>query len=136
MLKIPPPVWALVCVLFAVAISWWLDWPDILGFAVPPLGIALVAVPRILPVWAIVMFRRADTEIKPTSPTNRELITLGPYRFTRNPMYLGLVIRRSELAARPSQSSSRQTGSTSRMKRPRCGNIGQAPTHNGDAEGY
>jgi len=92
MLKIPPPVWALVYVLFAVAISWWLDWPKMPGFPLPPLGIALVTVPWILPVWAIIMFRRADTEINPTSPTNRELITLGPYRFTRNPMYLGLVI--------------------------------------------
>ena len=36
--------------------------------------------------------RKDDTEINPTSPTNRELITLGAYRFTRNPMYLGLVI--------------------------------------------
>ena len=37
------------------------------------------------------MFRRADTEIEPTSSTNRALVTDGPYRFTRNPMYLGLV---------------------------------------------
>ena len=92
MLKLPPPVWALVYVLFAVAISWGLDWPKMPGFPLPPLGIALVTVPWILPVWAIIMFRRADTEINPTSPTNRKLITIGPYRFTRNPMYLGLVI--------------------------------------------
>jgi protein-S-isoprenylcysteine O-methyltransferase Ste14 len=38
------------------------------------------------------MFRRKGTEVSPTSPANRELITIGPYRFTRNPMYLGLVI--------------------------------------------
>jgi hypothetical protein len=90
MLKLPPPVWALVYVLFAVAISWPLGWPKMPGFPLPPLGIALVTVPWILPVWAIIMFRREGTEINPTSPTNRELITLGPYRFTRYPMYLGL----------------------------------------------
>jgi protein-S-isoprenylcysteine O-methyltransferase Ste14 len=38
------------------------------------------------------MFRREGTEVSPTSLTNRRLITIGPYRFTRNPMYLGLVI--------------------------------------------
>jgi protein-S-isoprenylcysteine O-methyltransferase Ste14 len=46
----------------------------------------------ILPVWALVLFRREGTEVEPTSPTNRKLITSGPYQFTRNPMYLGLVI--------------------------------------------
>ncbi len=54
MLKLPPPVWALVYVLFAVAISWGLDWPKMPGFPLPPLGIALVTVPWILPVWAII----------------------------------------------------------------------------------
>lgn len=38
------------------------------------------------------MFRRAGTEINPTSATNRKLVVVGPYRYTRNPMYLGLVI--------------------------------------------
>ena len=37
-------------------------------------------------------FRREGTEVRPTSPTNRKLVAAGPYRFTRNPMYLGLVI--------------------------------------------
>ena len=92
MLKLPPPVWALIYVLLAVAMSWLLDWPKMPGFPLPPLGIALVTVPWILPVWAIIMFRREGTEVNPTSPANRKLVTIGPYRFTRNPMYLGLVI--------------------------------------------
>ena len=52
----------------------------------------LATVPWILPVWAIIVFRREDTEVNPISPSNRKLVTDGPYRFTRNPMYLGLVI--------------------------------------------
>ena len=51
-----------------------------------------MAVAFIAPVWAFVLFRREGTEIDPTSPTNRKLVTSGPYQFTRNPMYLGLVI--------------------------------------------
>jgi protein-S-isoprenylcysteine O-methyltransferase Ste14 len=62
------------------------------GFPLVSLGISLVAISWILPVWAIVLFRREGTEVEPTSPTNRKLITSGPYQFTRNPMYLGLVI--------------------------------------------
>jgi protein-S-isoprenylcysteine O-methyltransferase Ste14 len=92
MLKLAPPVWALVYVLFAAVISWSLGWPKFPGLPLAPLGIALVAVAWILPVWAIVLFHREGTEVNPTSPVNRTLVTVGPYQFTRNPMYLGLVI--------------------------------------------
>jgi len=92
MLKLPPPIWALLYILIAAAIGWALGWPKLLGLPLPPLGIALVAVALIPPVWAIVLFRREGTEVSPTSPANRKLVTSGPYRFTRNPMYLGLVI--------------------------------------------
>jgi protein-S-isoprenylcysteine O-methyltransferase Ste14 len=82
MLKIPPPTWAMIYVLTAVAVSWFFGWPKVPGFPLAPLGILLVAISWILPVWAIVLFRREGTEVEPTSPTNRK----------RNPMYLGLVI--------------------------------------------
>jgi protein-S-isoprenylcysteine O-methyltransferase Ste14 len=90
---LPPPIWALVYVLTAAAISWLFGWSKVPGLPLAPLGISLVAISWILPVWAIVLFRREGTEVEPTSPTNRKLITSGPYQFTRNPMYLvGLVI--------------------------------------------
>lgn len=92
MVKLPPPIWSLVYVLIAAGISWSLGWPKLLDLPVAPLGIAVVAVALILPVWAIVLFRREGTEVNPTSPVNRKLVTSGPYRLTRNPMYLGLVI--------------------------------------------
>src|SRR5215472_13650573 len=92
MLKVPPPIWTLVYVLVVTAISWFFDWSKAPGLPLAPLGILLVAISWILPVWAIVLFRREGTEIEPTSPTNRKLITSGPYQFTRNPMYLGLLI--------------------------------------------
>src|SRR5215468_1811678 len=66
--------------------------PKVPGFPLVALGIALAAISWIPPVWAIVLFHREGTEVKPTSATNRKLITSGPYQFTRNPMYLGLVI--------------------------------------------
>src|SRR5262249_60450249 len=44
------------------------------------------------PVRSMLIFRREGPELNPPSPDNRELITSGPYQFTRNPMYLGLVI--------------------------------------------
>jgi protein-S-isoprenylcysteine O-methyltransferase Ste14 len=92
MLKLPPPIWTLIYIIVFVAISWLFGWPTPFGMPLPPLGIALVAVAFVPPVWAIVLFRREGTEVNPTSTINRKLVTNGPYRFTRNPMYLGLVI--------------------------------------------
>ena len=92
MLKLPPPIWALIYVLIAATTSWFLGWSKLPGFPLAPRGIALVAIAWILPVWAIFLFRRAGTEVSPTSPTNRKLVISGPYQLTRNPVYLALVV--------------------------------------------
>ncbi len=42
-------------------------------------------------VWAIVSFRRARTGIIPNRPATM-LVLDGPYRFTRNPMYLAFIV--------------------------------------------
>ena len=39
--------------------------------------------------WAVVTFVRARTSVQLHRPA-RQLVTWGPYRFTRNPIYLGL----------------------------------------------
>jgi protein-S-isoprenylcysteine O-methyltransferase Ste14 len=52
------------------------------GFVIMALGIALG-------LWALQHFRRVRTGIIPFSPATA-LVTSGPYRFTRNPMYLGM----------------------------------------------
>src|SRR5438034_10865683 len=44
---------------------------------------------RSLAASAIVLFRRAGTSPVPIQPTTA-LVVRGPYRLTRNPMYLGL----------------------------------------------
>ena len=92
MLKFPPPIWALVYVAICGAISGALGWPRLPSLPLAPLGVALIALGFVPPVWAFILFRREGTEVNPTSLTNRKLVTGGPYRFTRNPMYLGLVI--------------------------------------------
>jgi protein-S-isoprenylcysteine O-methyltransferase Ste14 len=92
MLKLPPPLWALLFVLVCAGVSWTLGWPRLPGLPLPLLGLALVVLGAVPPLWAIMLFRREGTELNPTSPANAKLVTGGPFRFTRNPMYLGLVI--------------------------------------------
>ena len=54
----------------------------LLGWVFAGAGVALAA-------SAIVLFRRAGTSPVPIQPTTA-LVVRGPYRFTRNPMYVGL----------------------------------------------
>jgi protein-S-isoprenylcysteine O-methyltransferase Ste14 len=92
MLKLPPPFWALAYTLIAVGASYLMGWPRVMGLPLVWLGVVLVVLGIGLSIIAAMLFRREGTEINPTSPTNRKLVTSGPFRPTRNPMYLGLVL--------------------------------------------
>jgi protein-S-isoprenylcysteine O-methyltransferase Ste14 len=90
-LKLPPPIWALIYLAAAFGAGRLQDWRSIVDLAVVPLGVALLGLGVGLAVWAAGLFRREGTEILPTSPANKKLVVKGPFAFTRNPMYLGLV---------------------------------------------
>jgi protein-S-isoprenylcysteine O-methyltransferase Ste14 len=61
------------------------------GSALKPLGWILLALGVILAGWGMATFRRAKTAINPHRSAS-QLVTHGPYRFTRNPMYTGLTL--------------------------------------------
>ncbi len=54
-------------------------------------GIALTAAGVLLGSWAIGTMREAGNELSPNRPVV-ELVTAGPYRYTRNPIYLSLAL--------------------------------------------
>ena len=92
MLKVPPPIWTFLYLLVAGAVSWLHPWRALLDLRLVWLGVALLVLGVATGSWAFLLFRRERTEIDPTSATNRTLVIRGPFRFTRNPMYLGLVV--------------------------------------------
>jgi protein-S-isoprenylcysteine O-methyltransferase Ste14 len=92
MLKLPPPIWGLAYVLIAAGMSGLTGWAQVPGLPLVPFAVALIVLGLALSVTAAVLFRREGTELNPTSTANRRLVTSGPFRLTRNPMYLGLVI--------------------------------------------
>ena len=93
MLKLPPPIWTMIFLALTAGASWALGWPQ---FGWPPhqeaVGLAIFFAGCVLPVWAFFLFRHEGTEVDPTSDANHALVVGGPYRFTRNPMYLGLIV--------------------------------------------
>lgn len=87
---IPPPVWAL----FFVLSAWWagalLNLPPLAriplaGWPIFVLGFAISASGRFA-------FSKAGTEVMPASQKNSVLVTSGPFQYTRNPMYLGILV--------------------------------------------
>jgi protein-S-isoprenylcysteine O-methyltransferase Ste14 len=60
------------------------------GFACPFCGAVILCLGFGLMIWAWWLFRQSGTPIRPTDHAVT-LVTRGPFRFTRNPMYLGIV---------------------------------------------
>ena len=92
MLTFPPPVWTLIYLIIFGVLSWIYSWRALFDLRVVWLGVVLVAAGFTTSFWSASLFRREGTELNPTSETNKSLVVRGPFRFTRNPMYLGLVI--------------------------------------------
>jgi protein-S-isoprenylcysteine O-methyltransferase Ste14 len=89
---VPPPVALALCV-FA---GWLADrvWP---APFLPPgyprwldSGI-VIALGGAVALWAVVQFRQAQTSVRPDRPTSAILST-GPYRYSRNPIYFGMFL--------------------------------------------
>ena len=93
MLRLPPPIWAMIWLGLAAVASWALGWPPIPFLPVHEIvGIVIFFGGWILPVWAIRTFNVEGTELDPLSTANAKLVTHAPYGVSRNPMYLGLVV--------------------------------------------
>ena len=54
-------------------------------------GGVLFVVGGVIAGWGLLIFRKAGTTTVP-GQLSMKLVTWGPYRFTRNPMYLGLAL--------------------------------------------
>jgi protein-S-isoprenylcysteine O-methyltransferase Ste14 len=84
----PPPLIALASIgggwllglALPLALPAWAPWPGVV-LALAGVGLAL---------WAERTFKAAGTAAMPWKPTTA-IAMAGPYRFTRNPMYLGLL---------------------------------------------
>lgn len=92
-LKIPPP---LVLLIFAIAM--WFAAPlteplHIERIVRIGIAVAFAVIGEAISATGMIQFRRAKTTINPMKAGNASsLVTGGVYRYTRNPMYLGMVL--------------------------------------------
>jgi len=54
-------------------------------------GIALIAIGTVLAAWCLLIFREQSTTTVPFGASS-SLVTWGPYRLSRNPMYVSLTL--------------------------------------------
>lgn len=92
-LLIPPPIVALITGVLiwggnAIAPQWQITFP----FQVP-IAASLIAIGLMLDITSILAFRRVKTTVTPLAPEKASSLVIGGlYKFTRNPMYLGLLL--------------------------------------------
>jgi protein-S-isoprenylcysteine O-methyltransferase Ste14 len=88
--RIPTPIWLIGLIVIVLVVDRWLQLPAIVQHR--PTGIALLVLGFVVSGWGRLTFRQQSAEIMPSSEAHSTLVASGPYRFTRNPMYLGIVV--------------------------------------------
>ena len=86
---VPPPALFLAALCLGLAVQYFkpraLLAHVVVGYAT---GGALIVLGLALSTWVVLQFQRAGTPVSPHRPS-RQLVVSGPYRFSRNPDYIG-----------------------------------------------
>jgi protein-S-isoprenylcysteine O-methyltransferase Ste14 len=86
-----PPLIALAFLLAGLALDWLRPAPFLPAAVQYAVGAAVIVISFAFAIPALLSFRRAGTNVPTTRPTIA-LVTTGPYRFSRNPIYVGMIL--------------------------------------------
>ena len=89
--KILPPVYFFGSMVLMIALHYGLPGPHIISGSIRYLGIILMGASLGFGLWARLLFVRMGTTVKPFQESS-ELVVLGPFNVTRNPMYLSMTV--------------------------------------------
>jgi protein-S-isoprenylcysteine O-methyltransferase Ste14 len=90
-IRLHPPIIYAISILSGIGLN--NIWPQAMPYGLHgrTYGLCLIAVAVLIAVWSLLEFHKADTDVRPDKPDST-LITGGPYRFTRNPLYIVLTL--------------------------------------------
>ena len=86
-----PPVYLLISIILMVILHCFLPIRCVIPVPFNAMGGLILALGLVLNIWSSGLFKRARTTIIPFQQSS-SLVTFGPYQFSRNPMYLGMVL--------------------------------------------
>lgn len=86
-----PPVILLLFALAMFALDRWVPIAELVPVSLRPIGFLILAAGVAFIVYCRALFIRHHTPIKPFETSNT-LILVGPYRYTRNPIYLTMIL--------------------------------------------
>jgi protein-S-isoprenylcysteine O-methyltransferase Ste14 len=92
-----PPVYLLAAILAMLGLHRWFPIRRLVPGTWRWLGLAPAAIGLALALSAVRIFVKRKTTFRP-GDTSTSLVTEGPFRFTRNPMYLGMALLLTGLA--------------------------------------
>lgn len=89
--RFPPPLIFLGYLVAALLLNWLFPAPEPWASVLRIVGGLVVVAGLALGFLALAQMKKARTSPNPEQPTSA-LVTAGPYRLTRNPIYLGFVL--------------------------------------------
>ena len=89
--RVLPPVYLLFSLLLMFALHWLFPIVRIVHEPARLLGILPILIGISTGIWTRLLFARAGTTIKPFQESTT-LITQGPFRLTRNPVYVSMIL--------------------------------------------
>ena len=90
-MKVLPPQIAFIYLMIAFILNAFIKTPMTFDYNYKLLGMATVVMGSLVMLWAWMLFRKNQTPVRPTLRP-KQFVTRGPFEWSRNPMYLGIVL--------------------------------------------
>lgn len=89
--KIHPPILLVIHILLAWLLGRFIALPFVVSPMIRNLGLALAGIGFLLGLFSLYAFTKARTTLNPHGSV-KTIVSSGVYRFTRNPIYLGMAL--------------------------------------------